>query len=1539
MSTTLAGLSSRSDTFPSCTLAVGVHVRRFTCLVNGDQNRHNDTIIDTIVVRPYTDAAALAVLSPTGWVWVGDTVHPQARVANLGATAQSVPVRFLLDSTLVQTETVSLVPYETTAVDFSALTPAAGLRTVRFVTALAFDDSVHNDTVADTVRVRGPDVAALAVLAPVDTVTFEDAVVPSVRVANLCGAAVGLPVRFRLDGVTVESESVSLAPHETTVVEFSARLLAAGTRAVEFVAALGGDDYHLNDTVRDSVRVLGGDYWRELAAPGIDSARLCWDRGEYVYAADRNSATMTRYAIAADTWETIAAPPITRVRGLTAHHGVVYVLGQPLTDAPTQLCRYVAEADTWVAEQVAVQLTSTADDAALVSDQGPSIYVITGSPLDAAGDVVRYFPDEDTVIDIDGPGFSHQGAADWSGSSLYAVQRNNTLKRYDSLTETWTTVANPQGGSGWVYGPTMACDPVLDRLYAFVPGIGFGLPGKEKSGKAGGTDQSYSFWERQNDGSAWVLRAIPPALDTGAGMCFGPVQAYLLDGAGGFWRYRPLPVQDVAATLAFAPDTVPAESAFSVAGVVRNSDSAQRTVPVELVVGTYCDTANVGMAGRACDTLQFTGVQPSEHGFLTARLRVMPGFSDARPANDTAWASVYRRHQLDVSADSIAVPTDSWPFDSIVQPAAWVQNRSDETLSVQVRCWIDSAYADSCVLWLPPLSTARADSFDTCHLRVGLHVVQFAVSCAGDVEPDNDSIFDTIEVVTCGYWREVQNSPCESPIRLAGDGPLVYAMPDSGTGFYCYDPEKDDWEELTSSPLVRTWSVAARDGFVYALGTPRSACDRSAPTSSRTRDQAEDVIAEYEVAGDRWRTLADRLPSTPGPGSCVFIDKAGLLYLLADGDSGNFFCTDTAVEEWQARASLPAGQKLPSYTSGACDAAGDCYAVSDIAGVLFRYDSKNDTWLALDSVVGWVGVMPDPPDASALAPGGNGKPYLYWPAEEPPGGTGFYEFDLGNDVWTAKPAFPALVPEPALAGAGSELYLSLGDGSRTFARFRLEPGLDVAATEVIVPDTVGYDSAILVSGVVQNCCAVPAWYYAQLEVPGDSTQTSGLRYVEPWQYDTVAFDACTLPPGEQELVLTAVCAGDVNHENDQQTKLVYVLGPWRPLEDVFAQGRLDADGEGSVFASDRHTSSVSQYSIAAGEWTDLAAPPLDSGIIDLSYDDGQLYVLGPVCADSRTGKPRGRQRDGDATGWAIYRWDLQDAEWKLVTDTMPEDEPTVNSWIVARDSSVYYGPGYGGHFFRHDDQGGWTKLAQVPDSILPPCAVDWDRDNDIIYLMALTSDTSVFYAYSIDRDSWSALPALPSSVYGDGLGLAVEPDGHVAALVHGDETSAGFYEWKQEADGWYLLPSAPWALADGAALTCLGAQAYALTGDDAVQPSTFWCYDPGLNDRPGQRTDGAAGGRVTPRIFYLYEPVPTPFAARTLIRWQVPVATHVVLRVHDAVGRLVRTLVDAEVQPGCYSSVWDGADAAGRRVRAGVYFCALEVDGRRLSRKVVLMAE
>ena len=92
-----------------------------------------------------------------------------------------------------------------------------------------------------------------------------------------------------------------------------------------------------------------------------------------------------------------------------------------------------------------------------------------------------------------------------------------------------------------------------------------------------------------------------------------------------------------------------------------------------------------------------------------------------------------------------------------------------------------------------------------------------------------------------------------------------------------------------------------------------------------------------------------------------------------------------------------------------------------------------------------------------------------------------------------------------------------------------------------------------------------------------------------------------------------------------------------------------------------------------------------------------------------------------------------------------------------------------------------------------------------------------------------------------------------------------------------------------------------------------------------------------PEQFYLGQNYPNPFNPSTIIPYRLPVSTRVRLEVFNVLGQRMATLVDAEQPAGFHTATWDGTDASGQGVAAGVYLYRLVGDGVRLTRSMVLL--
>ncbi|MBD3289425.1 T9SS type A sorting domain-containing protein [candidate division KSB1 bacterium] len=96
-------------------------------------------------------------------------------------------------------------------------------------------------------------------------------------------------------------------------------------------------------------------------------------------------------------------------------------------------------------------------------------------------------------------------------------------------------------------------------------------------------------------------------------------------------------------------------------------------------------------------------------------------------------------------------------------------------------------------------------------------------------------------------------------------------------------------------------------------------------------------------------------------------------------------------------------------------------------------------------------------------------------------------------------------------------------------------------------------------------------------------------------------------------------------------------------------------------------------------------------------------------------------------------------------------------------------------------------------------------------------------------------------------------------------------------------------------------------------------------------------GSAVPTEYALSQNYPNPFNPTTMIRYQLPEAGKVTLRVVNSLGQEVRTLVDADMDAGYHTISWDGRDNAGIQVSNGIYMYQIKSGNFVATKKMVFM--
>ncbi|MCH6560320.1 T9SS type A sorting domain-containing protein [candidate division KSB1 bacterium] len=103
-----------------------------------------------------------------------------------------------------------------------------------------------------------------------------------------------------------------------------------------------------------------------------------------------------------------------------------------------------------------------------------------------------------------------------------------------------------------------------------------------------------------------------------------------------------------------------------------------------------------------------------------------------------------------------------------------------------------------------------------------------------------------------------------------------------------------------------------------------------------------------------------------------------------------------------------------------------------------------------------------------------------------------------------------------------------------------------------------------------------------------------------------------------------------------------------------------------------------------------------------------------------------------------------------------------------------------------------------------------------------------------------------------------------------------------------------------------------------------------------EEEDNSAENEI-PTVFQLDENYPNPFNPETVIRFHLPEASHVVIRIFNSIGQEVKTLVDEPYQAGVHRAIWNATDRQGVQVSSGVYFYHIKAGKFNKVKKMLLL--
>jgi len=288
-------------------------------------------------------------------------------------------------------------------------------------------------------------------------------------------------------------------------------------------------------------------------------------------------------------------------------------------------------------------------------------------------------------------------------------------------------------------------------------------------------------------------------------------------------------------------------------------------------------------------------------------------------------------------------------------------------------------------------------------------------------------------------------------------------------------------------------------------------------------------------------------------------------------------------------------------------------------------------------------------------------------------------------------------------------------------------------------------------------------------------------------------------------------------------------------------------------------------------------------------------------------------------------------------------------------------------FYRYS-AGVWTPLVDLLASAA--AGTDAVFAEGQVYL--LNGPSSKLYRYNPTSSTWADLGALPGTgVWGDGAWLVF--DGLQTLYAHRKANRKAPYNemwtydlvtgtWSAASqaglpgaaalsgsagtwfDGaiyavtgnstqefWELVPGSAWSRLDDV-LAQVSAGGDICTNKDKLfafsggLTNQFWCYL-----RPTGGSGGAGTGAALLPTKLALSVSPNPMRLGTTIRYSVPVATNVSLKLYDITGSLARTVSSGQVKSGSYT-----ANLSAKGLARGVYILKMQSDACSLTRKLVI---
>ncbi len=349
------------------------------------------------------------------------------------------------------------------------------------------------------------------------------------------------------------------------------------------------------------------------------------------------------------------------------------------------------------------------------------------------------------------------------------------------------------------------------------------------------------------------------------------------------------------------------------------------------------------------------------------------------------------------------------------------------------------------------------------------------------------------------------------------------------------------------------------------------------------------------------------------------------------------------------------------------------------------------------------------------------------------------------------------------------------------------------------------------------------------------------------------------------------------------------------------------------------TSIVEVFDPATNTWSTIAPLPIRMHHLAFAAANNRLYVLGGYTGNSFLATAR------------VFEFDFTIDNW---TEKASMPGARGAAIAAAHDGKIYVIGGVNGsgavvgtNQVYDPAANNWQDLASMPTprEHLAAAVID-----SLIYVVggrnfSASGNTSKLEAYSPATNHWYTKEDMPTPR--GGLTAAAL---YGKLYVFGGEIPGVFpqaEEYDPVKNSWRQMAPMPLPRHGIGAATVV--DTIFIIGGGPVQGFGVSNVNSGFMVSP---TTAVRGERKALRDFALYQNYPNPFKPSTMIRFVVPTTESVTLKIFNALGNEIATLVNGKTEAGTHEIHW-----LADRVSAGIYFYRLQMQNQSLTRKLIII--